>query len=295
MSSRFAESIMKIRRPGSAHRHQHGRQLPQPSLVGRRVRAPLQRGPAAAGLDHREALEDATVALVRDQEKAGLDIITDGRLHGDNYADQAVYYYLKRLGYDLKGGHLGFPIYSRLHAATLTPRSSGAAPSWSRRRGPSGAPPTSPSRSSTPASRCSRRHQRPPLCVQPRARHGPRRGHEPGRPRARRHGRRLHPVRRVTWPYFYEDWAIEAFNRVVEGVENAKVIVHVCWGNWGGTPAYSPTRPPRPARSSTSPSARARRRPPPRRSCPSRTRPTSTSSTSSPAAAAPTTSWASRS
>ena len=43
-----------------------------------------------------------------------------------------------------------------------------------------------------------------------------------------------------TWPYFYEDWAIEAFNRAVQGVQNAQIIVHVCWGNWGGTPAYMP-------------------------------------------------------
>ena len=68
----------------------------------------------------REALEDAVGAIAADQEAAGLDIITDGRLHGDNYAEQAVYYYYKRLGYDLKGGYLGFPIYSELHAGTLT-------------------------------------------------------------------------------------------------------------------------------------------------------------------------------
>jgi len=43
-----------------------------------------------------------------------------------------------------------------------------------------------------------------------------------------------------TWPYGFEDWAIEAFNRAVEGVNNAQIIVHVCWGNWGGTPAYLP-------------------------------------------------------
>lgn len=43
-----------------------------------------------------------------------------------------------------------------------------------------------------------------------------------------------------TWPYFYEDWAIEAFNRAVQGVQHAQIIVHVCWGNWGGTPAYYP-------------------------------------------------------
>ena len=36
----------------------------------------------------REALEDAIGAIARDQEKAGLDIISDGRVHGDNYADQ---------------------------------------------------------------------------------------------------------------------------------------------------------------------------------------------------------------
>ena len=43
-----------------------------------------------------------------------------------------------------------------------------------------------------------------------------------------------------TWPYGFEDWAIEAFNRSVEGVKNAKIVCHICWGNWGGTPAYLP-------------------------------------------------------
>jgi hypothetical protein len=37
-----------------------------------------------------------------------------------------------------------------------------------------------------------------------------------------------------------EDWAIEAFNRAVAGVKNAKIVCHICWGNWGGTPAYLP-------------------------------------------------------
>src|SRR5258708_36158220 len=67
----------------------------------------------------REALEDVMATLAHDQEMAGLDIISDGRVQGDNYADQSLYYYFKRLGYDLRGGYLGFPIYSRLHAATL--------------------------------------------------------------------------------------------------------------------------------------------------------------------------------
>ena len=41
-------------------------------------------------------------SLAHDQEAAGLDIISDGRVQGDNYADQALYYYYKRLGYELK-------------------------------------------------------------------------------------------------------------------------------------------------------------------------------------------------
>lgn len=69
---------------------------------------------------NQEAFQDAMSAVVADQTSAGLDIVTDGRLHGDNNADQALYYYYKRLGYDLKGGFLGFPIYSRLHAGTAT-------------------------------------------------------------------------------------------------------------------------------------------------------------------------------
>jgi len=67
----------------------------------------------------REALEDVMATLAHDQEMAGLDIISDGRVHGDNYADQSLYYYFKRLGYDLRGGYLGLPIYSRLHTATI--------------------------------------------------------------------------------------------------------------------------------------------------------------------------------
>ena len=60
----------------------------------------------------------------------------DGRLHGDNYADAAVYYYIQRLGYDLKGGHLGFPIYSRLHAGTVDAGDQAARrASWSSRPG----------------------------------------------------------------------------------------------------------------------------------------------------------------
>jgi len=189
----------------------------------------------------REALEDAVGAIALDQERAGLDIISDGRLHGDNYAEQAVYYYHKRLGYDLKGGYLGFPIYSRLHAATLTHEV--------KRRG---------AIMIEQAKALKRATDKPTKIqytgVQVLAQCTNDLHYPSGRERALDMAKAINEdlleidalgidfiqLDEFTWPYFYEDWAIEAFNRAVEGVKRSKIIVHVCWGNWGGTPAYFP-------------------------------------------------------
>jgi 5-methyltetrahydropteroyltriglutamate--homocysteine methyltransferase len=189
----------------------------------------------------REALEDAVAAIVRDQELAGLDIVSDGRVHGDNYADQAVYYYFRRLGYNLKGGHLGFPIYSRLHAGTLDQEI--------KRRGAI----------MVEQAKALKRATRKPTKVQytgvqvlaqcTNDLHYP-----SSRERAMALAAAINEdllevdalgvdfiqLDEFTWPYGFEDWAIEAFNRAVQGVKNAQIIVHVCWGNWGGTPAYLP-------------------------------------------------------
>lgn len=189
----------------------------------------------------REALEDATLALASDQEEAGLDIIADGRVHGDNYADTVLYYYLKKMGYDMHGGNLAFPIYSRLHSGTISQPI--------RRQGPM----------MVEAAKALKKATDKPVKIQ-----------YPGiqvlgqctndlyydSPAERAMdiakainedilevdalGVEFIQVDEFTWPYFYEDWAIDAFNRAVEGVKNAKVIVHICWGNWGGTPAYYP-------------------------------------------------------
>jgi len=188
-----------------------------------------------------EALEDAVSAIARDQENAGLDIITDGRLHGDNYSDQALYYYYRRLGYNLKGGHLGFPIYSRLHAATLDQEV--------KRHGAI----------MVEQARALKRATTKPVKVQYTgvqvlAQATNDLHYNSSRERAMAIAAAINEdLREVdalgvdfiqfdefTWPYGFEDWAIEAFNRAVEGVDNAKIVVHVCWGNWGGTPAYLP-------------------------------------------------------
>ena len=190
---------------------------------------------------NRESLEDAVGAVVLDQEIAGLDIISDGRVHGDNYADTAVYYYLKRLGYDLKGGHLGFPIYSRLHAGTVAQEI--------RRHG---------SIMVEQAKALRRATDKPTKIqytgIQVLAQCTNDLYYPNSRDRALAIAKAMNEdilevdalgvdfiqLDEFTWPYFYEDWAIEAFNTAVEGVKSAKIIVHVCWGNWGGTPAYYP-------------------------------------------------------
>lgn len=188
-----------------------------------------------------EAFGDAIAALVSDQEHAGLDIITDGRLQGDCYADQAVYYYHRRLGLQMGGGYLGFPIYSRLHASTVT--------SEIRRHGGM----------MVEQARALRKATDKPIKVQYTgvqvlAQTMEDTFYPDSRARALavadainadlreidRMGVEFIQLDEFTWPYFYEDWAIEAFDRAVEGVTNAKIICHVCWGNWGGTPAYYP-------------------------------------------------------
>jgi 2-hydroxypropyl-CoM lyase len=69
----------------------------------------------------REAYEDAILAVVHDQETAGIDIISDGRVHGgDSPYAQVVYHYFERLrGYEIDGPQLGLPIYSTLFAPTV--------------------------------------------------------------------------------------------------------------------------------------------------------------------------------
>jgi len=187
----------------------------------------------------REALEDVITALANDQEKAGLDIITDCRVQGDNYAEQALYYYHKRLGYEIKGPYLAFPIYSRLHAGTVFREV--------RRHGEIMVEQTRALKNATDK----------PIKVQYT---GPQvlaqatndLHYKSSRDRAMDIAKALNEdilevdalgadfiqIDEFTWPYGFEDWAIEAFNRTVDGVKNAKIIVHICWGNWGGTPAY---------------------------------------------------------
>ena len=189
----------------------------------------------------REALEDVILALAHDQEAAGLDIISDARVQADDYAEQAVYYYFRRMGYEMHGGQLGFPIYSRLHAATTTQKI--------KLHG----------QMMVEQTRALKKATNKPIKVQYTgiqvfAQATNDLHYKASRDRAMDIAKAINDdilavdalgadfiqLDEFTWPYGFEDWAIEAFNRAVEGVKHAKIVVHVCWGNWGGTPAYMP-------------------------------------------------------
>lgn len=190
----------------------------------------------------REALEDVILAIAHDQEMAGLDIITDGRVQADDYSEQAVYYYYRRMGYEMRsGGYLGFPIYSRLHAGTVAQEI--------KRRG----------QMMVEQTRALKRATNKPIKVQYTgiqvfAQATNDLFYKSSRDRAMDIAKAINDdilevdalgadfiqLDEFTWPYGFEDWAIEAFNRAVEGVQHAKIVCHVCWGNWGGTPAYMP-------------------------------------------------------
>ena len=189
----------------------------------------------------REAFEDAILALAHDQEEAGLDIISDGRLQGDNYIDQAVYYYHRRLGYEFHGPYLGLPVYSAHFAPTLTQEI--------KRRGPI----------MVEQARALKKATKKPVkiqytSIQVLAQATNDLFYSNSRDRALAIAKAINEdvleldamgvdfiqMDEFTWPYFFEEWAIEAFNRAVEGVKNAKIVCHICWGNWAGTPGYFP-------------------------------------------------------
>src|SRR5262249_23519892 len=151
-----------------------------------------------------------------------------------------LYYYMRRLGYEIHGGQLAFPIYSRLHAATLREPI--------RRRGGL----------MVEQARALRAATTKPIKVQYTGIQGLAQGttdqyYKTPRERALalaqaynedfreldEIGVEFIQIDEFTWPYFFEDYTIEAFNKAIEGIK-AQIVCHVCWGNWGGTPAYYP-------------------------------------------------------
>src|SRR6266851_1953636 len=190
---------------------------PNPRWYDGQAFATLPRGEFIHDSISKEAFEDAIGAIVRDQEAAGLDVISDGKVYGgDSPYGTILYYYLERMsGYKLTGPPIGLPIYSTLYSPTLVGEI--------RREYPF----------HLVNLRAVRKATKKPVKVSYTGL---------GVIAAATTNLYYKDTREVALALakaFNEDFKELALNAAVEGV-NCQFWVHTCWGNYSGTPAYFP-------------------------------------------------------
>jgi 5-methyltetrahydropteroyltriglutamate--homocysteine methyltransferase len=188
-----------------------------------------------------EIFKDGLWAVVGDQERAGLDLVADSRTFAaGNYSDVVVYYFARLTGFVPYGPHVTYPLYSTLHSPTCVGDIARAVPMMPPIAGMLGELTDRPLKiqwtgAGTLTGLSADRHYRT------------------DRDRAMAIAAALNEdileadaIDQVKvlqldewfWPYQYEDWSIEVFNRTVDGVRNAKVMVHLCVGNYRGGRGY---------------------------------------------------------
>ncbi|MBA3742192.1 cobalamin-independent methionine synthase II family protein [Sporichthya sp.] len=193
-----------------------------------------------------ETFEDCIAAMVNDQERAGLDVISDARvLGGDSPYAQIVEYFVERLGYDKYGPPLQLPIYSTMYSPTINGPITRKVPLLLKQL------------------RAVKKFTDKPIKLQ-----------YPGLNVLTMGSNNLHysEIKEVSaalakafneefkqvaeagadiiqidefgWHYGLSlgDFEIEHFNAMTEGVD-AQFVAHVCWGNYLGTKGYLPSGP----------------------------------------------------
>jgi methionine synthase II (cobalamin-independent) len=190
----------------------------------------------------REALEDAVLAIVHDQESAGLDVISDGRVYGGEppYAGIVYHYYERMTGFKMSGGNIGLPIYSTLYSPTCVGEVTREHPFHlatlrATRKATSKPVKISYVGVGVLAAATTNQYYRD---VKELAAAIAKALNEDLRELAD-NGCDIIQFDEFVWPYGMGDWEIEAFNKAVEGVD-AQIWVHTCWGNYSGTPGYFP-------------------------------------------------------
>lgn len=190
-----------------------------------------------------EVFKDALWAVLGEQVRAGLDVVADSRTFAaGNYSDVVVYYFFRLGGFVPYGPNVKYPLYSTLRSPTCVGEISRAVPMM------------------PPIARMLGELTDAPLKIQWSGA-GTLTGlsadqhYDSDRERAMAIAAALNEdilevdaldqvkilqIDEWFWPYQYEDWSIEAFNRTVEGVRNAKVMVHLCVGNYRGGRGYRP-------------------------------------------------------
>jgi methionine synthase II (cobalamin-independent) len=191
----------------------------------------------------REAFEDAVGAIVHDQEAAGLDIISDGKVYGgDSPYGQILYHYYERMsGYRLSGPPIGLPIYSTLFAPTVEGEVRRLHPFHlatlrAVRKATKKAVKVSYNGIQVLTLASNDEYYRSPRELS----HAIARAYREDFLQLADEGVDIIQLDEFVWPYGISDWEVDAFNAAVDDIPNVQFWVHTCWGNYSGTPGYFP-------------------------------------------------------
>ena len=215
---------------------------PNPRWYDGHAFATLPKGEFIHDSISKEAFEDVVGAIVRDQEAAGFDVISDGKVYGgDSPYGTILYYYLERVsGYRLSGPPIGLPIYSTLFSPTCVGEVRREVPFHlvnlrAVRKATKKPVKVSYTGLGVIAAATTNLHYKDTKEV---AMALAKAFNEDFKELAD-NGCDIIQMDEFVWPYGMGDWEIEALNAAMEGV-NCQFWVHTCWGNYSGTPAYFP-------------------------------------------------------
>jgi 2-hydroxypropyl-CoM lyase len=215
---------------------------PNPRWYNGQAFATIPKGEFIFDAISREAFEDAVGAVVQDQESAGMDIISDGKVYGgDSPYGTILYYYLERMkGYKLSGPPIGLPIYSTLFSPTCVGEIEREYPFHlaqlrAVRKATSKPVKISYTGLGVIAAATTNQYYNDTREVAM----GLAKAFNEDFKELADNGVDIIQLDEFVWPYGMGDWEVEALNAAVEGVD-AQIWVHTSWGNYSGTPAYFP-------------------------------------------------------
>jgi 5-methyltetrahydropteroyltriglutamate--homocysteine methyltransferase len=184
--------------------------------------------------------------MVSDQERAGLDVIADGRvLGGDSPYAQIVEYFVDRLGYDKYGPPLQLPIYSTMYAPTIQRPVERKVPMLLKQLRAVKKFTDKPVKLQYPGLNVltmgSTNLQYPEIKDLSAALA---KAFNEEFKQVSDAGADIIQIDEFGWHYGLSlgEFEIEHFNQMTEGVD-AQIVAHVCWGNFLGTKGYLPSGP----------------------------------------------------
>jgi methionine synthase II (cobalamin-independent) len=189
-----------------------------------------------------EAFNDCIQALARDQERAGLDVIADGRVFdGEDAYGQLLYHYIERMtGFDLDGPSLPVPCYSMFYAPTcvgeISRRYSFHLDTLKALRRSTDRPiKVSYTGVGAITAAINDTYYKDIKALGAAVA----KAFNEDFKQLAAAGVDIIQMDEFVWPYGMGDWEIDCLNAAVKDVD-AQIWLHVCWGNIGHTPGYLP-------------------------------------------------------